>query len=82
MEWIAGTELPFVWFGSSSGASARCAASAARRGDLMRTSTSFSPARRSFFASKRQRRNWLFAEPARRPFTKTSATVSIESNDR
>ena len=32
--------------------------------------------------SKRQRRNWLSAEPARRPFTKISATVSIESNER
>ena len=82
MEWIAGTELPFTWFGSSSGASARCATSAARRGDLMRTSIAFAPSRRSFLTSKRQRRNWLFAEPARRPFTKTSATVSIESNER
>ena len=79
---IPGMLLPLTRPGSKSGASAACASRAARTGDAMRTSSSLAPSRRSLRTSKRQRRNWLSARPARRPFTKTSATVSIESKER
>ena len=77
-----GTEPSLNACGAASGRSAAAMSRAARRGEAMRTSISFAPSRSSFFTSKRQRRNSSSAVPARRPFTKISAAVSIDSNDR